>query len=64
MVQWNHSIPVTLGTNNSPDYRGVLISGVNLYYKAQFGTFVSVLNTGVSSFQGVLDGGVSLYMWF
>ena len=44
-----------------PDYRGVLISGVNLYYKAQFGTFVSVLNTGVSSFQGVLDRGVSLY---
>ena len=37
-----------------PDYRDVLISGVNLYYKAQFGTFVSVLNTGVSSFQGVL----------
>ena len=23
-----------------PEYRGVLISGVNLYYKAQFGTFV------------------------
>ena len=44
-----------------PDYRGVLISGVNLYYKAQFGTFVSVLNTGVSSFQGVLNRGVSLY---
>ena len=35
-----------------PDYRGVLISGVNLYYKAQFGTFVSVLNTGVSSIEG------------
>ena len=35
-------------------FRGVLISGMNLYYKAQFGTFVSVLNThlGVSSFQG------------
>ena len=45
-----------------PDYRGVLISGVNLYYKAQFGTFVSVLNTGVSSFQGVLSGGASLYI--
>ena len=44
-----------------PDYRGVSISGVNLYYKAQFGTFVSVLNTGVSSFQGVLNRGVSLY---
>ena len=44
-----------------PDYRGVLISGVNLYYKAQFGTFVSVLDTGVSSFQGVLYRGVSLY---
>ena len=28
-----------------PDYRGVLISEVNLYYKAQFGTFVSVLST-------------------
>ena len=42
------------------DYRGVLISGVNLYYKAQFRTFVIVLNTGVSSFQGVLDRGVSL----
>ena len=34
-----------------PDYRGVLISGVKVYYKA---TFVSVLNTGVSSFQGIL----------
>ena len=33
-----------------PDYSCVLISGVNLYYKSQFGTFVSVLNTGVSSF--------------
>ena len=43
-----------------PEYRGVLISGVNLYYKAQFGTFVSVLNTGVSSFQDVLNRGVSL----
>ena len=40
-----------------PDYRGVLISGVHLYYKAQFGTFVSVLNKGVSSFQGVLNRG-------
>ena len=47
-----------------PDYRGVLISGVNLYYKAQFGTFLSVLNTGVSSFQSVLDRGVSLYCHF
>ena len=36
---------------------------MNLYYKAQFGTFVSVLNTGVSSFQDVLDRGVSLYNW-
>ena len=35
-----------------PDYRGVLVSGVNLYYKAQFGTFLSVLNTGVSSIKG------------
>ena len=43
-----------------PEYRRVLISGVNLYYKAQFGTFVSVLNTGVSSFQGVLNRRVSL----
>ena len=45
------------------DYRGVLISGVNLYYKAQFGKFVSLLNTGVSLFQGVLDRGVSLYTY-
>ena len=49
-----------------PNYRGVLISGLNLYYKAQFGTFLSVLNTGVSSFQGVLNRGfhciyVSMY---
>ena len=44
------------------DYRGVLISGVNLYYKAQFKTFVSVLNTGVSSFQAVLNKWVSLYI--
>ena len=36
-----------------PDYRGVLISGVNLYYKVQFGTSVSVLNTGVSSIEGI-----------
>ena len=27
------------------DYRGVIISGVNLYYKAESVTFVSVLNT-------------------
>ena len=46
-----------------PDYKGVLISGLNLYYKAQFGTSVSVLNTGVSSFQGVLNRGVSLYTY-
>ena len=30
---------------------GVLILGVNVYYKAQFGTFVSVLNTGVFSIE-------------
>ena len=47
-----------------PDYRGILISGVNLYYKAQFGKFASVLNTEVSSFQGVLNRGVSLYFLF
>ena len=41
-------------TCKCPDYRGVLISEMNLYYKAQFETSVSVLNTGVSSFQGVL----------
>ena len=35
-----------------PDYRGVLISEKNLYYKTQFGTFLSVLNTGVSSIEG------------
>ena len=40
-----------------PDYRGVLVSGVNLYYKAQFGTFVSVLRNEcphftVSSIEG------------
>ena len=45
-----------------PGNRGVLISGLNLYYNAQFGAFfLSVLNTGVSSFQGVLNRGVSLY---
>ena len=38
-----------------PDYRGVLISGASLYYKAQF---VSVLNTGV------LNRGVSLWLQF
>ena len=32
--------------NDCLDYRGVLISGVDLYYK---GTFYSVLITGVSS---------------
>ena len=46
-----------------PDYRGVLISGVSLYYKAQFGTFVSVLNTGVSLFQGVLIRGFTLSLY-
>ena len=46
----------TSGTNIS-----VLISGVNLYYKAQFGSFVSVYITGVSSIQGVLNRVVSLY---
>ena len=35
-----------------PEYRGVLISGVNVYYKAQFGTFVNVLNTGCPQFWG------------
>ena len=34
-----------------PDYRDVPMLGVNLYYKAQFGIFVCVLNTGVSSFR-------------
>ena len=41
---------------NCPEYRGVLISGVNLYYKSQFGTFVSVLegcpHFRVSSIEG------------
>ena len=32
-----------------PDYWGGLISGVNLYYKAYFGTFQSVQNTGVAT---------------
>ena len=50
-----------LGKYKCPDYRDVVISGVNLYYKAHFGTFVSILNTGVSSSQCVLNGGVSLY---
>ena len=47
-----------------PDYSCVLISVVNLYYKAKFGTFVSVLNTGVSSFQGVLNKRDFLYMLY
>ena len=47
-----------------PDYKGVLNSGMNLYYKAQFGTLVSVLNTGESSSQGVLNRGVSMYNYF
>ena len=45
-------------------YMYVIISGANSYYKAQFGTFVSVLNTGVSSFQGVLNRGVYLFVYF
>ena len=36
---------------NCPDYRGVLISEVNLYYEPQFRTFVSVLNTGCLHFK-------------
>ena len=43
IIQW------TLGTNIC-----VLIKGVDLYYKAQFGTFVRVLNTGVSSIEVVI----------
>ena len=35
---------------NYCDYRGVLISEVNLYYKTHFRTFVIIFNTGVSSF--------------
>ena len=35
-----------------------MMTGVNLYYKAQFG---SVLNKRVSSFQSVLNRGVALY---
>ena len=40
------------GKYKCPDYRDVLISKVNLYCKVQFGSFISVLNTGVSLFQG------------
>ena len=47
-MQWNLD---SIGTNMCLDYRGVLISGVNLYYKAQFETFVSVLNTGCPRFK-------------
>ena len=36
-----------------------------LYYKAQFGTSVSVLKTGVSSFQGVLNRGEGFHCsWY
>ena len=45
----------------TPSEEVVLISWVNLYYKAQFGTFLSIHNTGVSSFQGVLIREVPLY---
>ena len=32
VIQWNLSIPDTIGTQqNCPDYRGVLISEVHLY---------------------------------
>ena len=41
-----------------PDYWGVLISGVNLYYKAYFGTLQSGQNTGVATFQGLCFEGV------
>ena len=37
-LQWNPFISDTLGTNIS-----VLITGVNLYHKAQFVTFVSLI---------------------
>ena len=49
-VQWNYC-GQHWDKYKCPDYRGILILGVNLYYKAQFGTFVSVLNTGVSSIE-------------
>ena len=64
-MKLNHSTMVFSGLHNNivePFYsrrpwdkykflenRGVLISWVNLYCKAQLGIFVSVLNTGVSS---------------
>ena len=56
-VEWYTVKPLYCGQHwdkyKCPDYRGVLIiSGVNLYYKAQFGTFISVLNTEVSSIEG------------
>ena len=57
-----NKVSTTSNKYENTQMHGVLISGVNLYYKAQFGTFVSVLNTGVSSFQGVLNRGVSLYI--
>ena len=34
------SIPDTFVANMCPDYRGVINSGMNLYYKAQFGALV------------------------
>ena len=49
IIQWNPPIPDTLGTNIC-----VLIKGVDLYYKAQFRTFIGVLNTGVSSIEVVI----------
>ena len=49
MLQWN---TYSRHLWECPDYRGVLISGVNLYYKAQFETFAAVLNTGVSATEG------------
>ena len=47
-LQWNPSIPNTLGTNIS-----VLITRLHLYYKAQYEIFVSVLN----NYRGVLISG-------
>ena len=64
-MYYRYVCTVYITIQQCPDKKCVLISGVNLHYKlkVQFGTFVSVLNTGVSLFQGVLKRIVSLYMY-
>ena len=60
-IQWNLSIPDTIGTAQSVLIKGVLISEVGLYRNVVVRTLESVLIIEVSLFQSVLIREVSLF---